>query len=336
MYSTTRIVFTGPRQAAIEEVPLSEPGKGQVLIRSLRSLISTGTELTAYSGDFPPNSVWARYVRYPWVPGYSNVGEVVACGPEVDSVHEGERVVSYGSHASLILQDAHMVQPIPEGVSDDESPFMVLSTIALGGVRLAQIAFGEAIVVMGAGLVGQLATQYSRLSGGWPVIAVDLAESRLATAHKHGATHTLVGGRPELVDDIAALTKGRLADVAIEATGSPRVIPSLFRCVRRRGRVILLGSPRGKTEVDFHDEVHTLGLQVIGAHNSVHPVHETPFNVWTQPRDGELFLDLLAAQQIAVSDLISHRYPWHEAPAAYDMLLSDRTQAMGVLLDWQC
>ena len=81
MYSTTRIVFTGARQAAIEEVSLPEPGKGQVLIRSLRSLISTGTEPTAYRRDFPPNSVWARYVRYPWVPGYSNVGEVVACGP---------------------------------------------------------------------------------------------------------------------------------------------------------------------------------------------------------------------------------------------------------------
>jgi len=213
---------------------------------------------------------------------------------------------------------------------------MVLSTIALGGVRLAQIALGEAIVVVGAGLVGQLAMQYSRLSGGWPVIAVDLAESRLEAAPMHGATHTLVGGRPELVDEIRTLTKERLADVAIEATGNPRIIPSLFKFVRRRGRVILLGSPRGKTEVDFHDEVHTLGLQVIGAHNYVHPAHETPFNVWTQARDGELFLDLLAAKQIAVSDLISHRYPWHEAPAAYDMLLSDRTQAMGVLLDWQC
>lgn len=335
MLSTTRVVFRGPRQASIEEVPLSKPGKGQVLIRSICSLISTGTELTAYSGDFPPDSVWARYVRYPWVPGYSNVGEVIACGPEVDTVHEGQHVVSYGPHASLVLQDASGTWPIPNGVSDEQACFMVLSTIALGGVRLAQIAFGEAIVVVGAGLVGQLAMQYARLSGGWPVIAVDLAESRLATARTHGATHTLVGGHPELVDEIRALTKGRLADIAIEATGNPQVIPSLFRFVRRRGRVILLGSPRGKTEVDFHDEVHTLGLQVIGAHNSTHPVHETPYNVWTQARDGELFLDLLAEKQIVVSDLITHRYPWREAPAAYDMLLSDRTQAMGVLLDWQ-
>jgi len=335
MAHTQRVVFRSPREAVIEEVPIADPGKGEVLIRSICSLISTGTELTAYSGDFPPDSAWARYVRYPWMAGYANVGEVITCGPEVKSLREGQHVVSYGSHASLVLQSASRTRPIPPGVPDEHAPFMVLSTIALAGVRLAQIALGEAVVVVGAGLVGQFAIQYARLSGGWPVIAVDLAESRLAVARAHGATHTLVGGRPELADDIRDLTKGRLADVAIEATGNPKVIPSLFRLLRRRGRVILLGSPRGKTEVDFHNEVHTLGLQIIGAHNSTHPAHETPYNVWTRARDDELFLDLLAAGQITVSDLISHRYPWREAPAAYDMLLSDRTQAMGVLLDWQ-
>lgn len=335
MPTTARVVFRGPRDAAIEEVPLAEPGRGQVLIRTLFSLISTGTELTAYSGDFPPDSAWSRYIRYPWVAGYANVGEVVALGPDVTNVSEGQRVLSTGPHASLVLADAERVTPIPDDVSSEEASFMVLSTISLIGVRLAEIKLGEAVVVLGAGLVGQLAAQYARLSGGFPVISVDLAPSRLETARGHGATHTLVGGRPELIDEIRALTRGRLADVAIEATGNPKVIPSLFRWVRRRGRVILLGSPRGKTEVDFHDEVHTFGLQVIGAHNSVHPTAETPYNVWTQARDGELFLDLLSAKQIGVADLISHRYPWQEAPAAYDMLLTDRTQAMAVLLEWR-
>ncbi len=335
MLTTQRVVFRGPRDAYIEESPLSEPGQGQVLIRSLCSLISTGTELTAYSGDFPPDSAWARYIRYPWVAGYANVGAVVACGPDVDNVREGQHVLNTGPHASLVLADADRLVLVPDGVSDEDASFLVLSTISLIGIRLAQISLGETVVVQGAGLVGQFAAQYARLSGGWPVIAVDLAESRLATARAHGATHTLVGGRPELPDDIRGLSKGRLADVAIEATGNPKAIAGLFRCVRRRGRVILLGSPRGKSEVDFHDEVHTFGLQIIGAHNSVHPGTGTPYNEWTQARDGELFMDLLSAKQITVSDLISHRYPWREAPAAYEMLLTDRTRAMGVLLDWR-
>ena len=187
MPTTVRVVFQGPREACLEEVPLPEPGRGEILVRSLCSLISTGTELTAYSGDFPADSAWARYIRYPWVAGYANVGEVIACGVDVDNVREGQHVVSAGPHASLVLVNADSLAPVPDGVSDEDASFLVLSTISLVGVRLAQISLGETVVVQGAGLVGQLATQYARLSGGWPVIAVDLAESRLATARAHGA-----------------------------------------------------------------------------------------------------------------------------------------------------
>jgi threonine dehydrogenase-like Zn-dependent dehydrogenase len=79
--------------------------------------------------------------------------------------------------------------------------------------------------------------------------------------------------------------------------------------------------------------VHTLGLQIIGAHVSTHPEVETPYNPWTPVRNGELFFDLVLAGKLRVDDLITHRYHWREAPAAYEMLVTDRTQAMGVILE---
>ncbi len=328
------LVFNQPFQAQWETVDLPEPGPGEMLIRTRKTLISTGTELTAYSGDFPPNSVWAGYVQYPWrQAGYSNVGEVVALGPDVSGYQVGQRVASWGRHASYNLQPLSQVQAIPDDVSDDQALFWNLGKTVMNGVRLARIALGEAVVLVGAGILGQLATQYVTLSGAFPLIVVDLSERRLEMARNHGATHTLIGGRKELLADISRITRGRMADVAFEITGNQNVIPSVLRMVRRLGRVILLGSPRGKVEVDFHDEVHTLGLQMIGAHVTTHPAVETPYNPWTATRNGELFFDLVMAGRLQVDDMITHRYPWQEAPAAYEMLAANRTQAMGVVLE---
>jgi 2-desacetyl-2-hydroxyethyl bacteriochlorophyllide A dehydrogenase len=327
------LVFSQPFRAEWVEQDLPGPGPCEVLIRTHKTLISTGTELTAYTGDFPPCSVWDGVVQYPWQPGYSSVGEVVAAGPEVGEFQPGQRVASWGPHATYALQPLTQVQAIPDGVSDDQAVFWNLGKTVMNGVRLARIALGEAVVLVGMGILGQLATQYAALSGAWPLIAVDLSELRLEMARDLGATHALLGGRDELLAQVRAITRRRMADVAFEITGNQRVIPLVVRLVRRLGRVVLLGSPRGKVELDFHDEVHTLGLQIIGAHVSTQPEAETPCNPWTPERNGELFFDLVMAGRLQVAELITHRLPWRDAPAAYEMLVTDRTRAMGVVLE---
>jgi len=333
-----KLVFSEPFHAEWVEVDVPDPGPGEIVVRTRKTLISTGTELTAYTGDFLPDSVWAGYIQYPWPDaGYSNVGDVVAVGPDVTEFEIGQRVANWGRHGSYNLLPLKGrfagVQVVPDGVTDDQAVFWNLGKTVMNGVRLAKIALGEAVVLVGAGILGQLATQYAGLSGAFPLIAVDLAESRLRISQAHGATHALVGGRDELLDEIREITGGRMADVAFEITGNQHVIPSILRMVRRLGRIILLGSPRGKVEVDFHDEVHTLGLQVIGAHVTTHPEVGTPYNPWTAARNGELFFDLALAGRLRLEDLITHRYPWREAPAAYGMLAADRTQALAVVLE---
>jgi 2-desacetyl-2-hydroxyethyl bacteriochlorophyllide A dehydrogenase len=333
-----RLIFPEPHRVVWHEEDLPDPGPGEVLIRTHKTLISAGTEMTAYTGDFPANSVWSKWIRYPFREvGYSNVGEIVAVGPDVSGFEVGQRVASWGGHATANIQALEGVyagvQAIPDRVSDDQAVFWQLGKTVMNGVRLATIALGEAVVVVGVGVVGQLAVQYASLCGAYPLIAVDLSAQRLALAQAHGATHTLVGGRDEIVGEIRAITRGRMADVVFEVTGSPRVIPTTLRMARRQGRIIILGSPRGKVEIDFHDEVHTLGLHIIGAQVSTHPRVATPYNPWTAERNGELFFDLVMNNRLHVDDLITHRFDRQDAWAAYQMLAEDRTENMGMVLE---
>lgn len=330
------VVITEPRTIEIREDDVAEPGEGDVLIRATRSLISTGTEMTAYTGDFPrERSAWASYVKYPFRTGYSHVGEVVAVGPGVAGLAVGDRVFSHAPHASMVVQKAAAVAKLPAGVPDEQAALASISAIAMNGVRMAEIALGEAVVVVGLGIVGQMALRYARLSGAYPLIAMDVSDERLATAQAAGATHTINPQRQDPLDPISGITRGRKADVVFEVTGNAGVIPTLPPLLHRAGRLILLGSPRGKTTIDLHDEVHTFGLRVIGAHASNHPQVETPFNQWTRERNVELYLDFLAAGLVQTADLITHRFSWREAAKVYRMLMEDRTRTLGVILGWE-
>lgn len=326
------VVFPAPRRAELVGQRIPEPQPREVLIEGIVSLISTGTELTAYVGDIPPSSAWSRYVQYPFEAGYAHVGRIVALGGDVTGLHIGDRVVSQAPHTTLACRAADDCLIVPANVSDEEATFCTLGKIVLNAVRMAEVALGETVVVVGAGLLGQLAVGLSSLSGAYQVICIDLAPARLEFARAMGATDTICADVTAAREEVRALLGGNPADCVFEVTGSPDVIPGALRLARRRGRVILLGSPRGATTVDLHDEVHTLGLRILGAHASTAPSAETPDTPWTPRRNGTLFLNLLAAGRLRTAGLITHRYALADAPAAYAMLAADRSRAMGVLL----
>lgn len=332
--SSQVLVFTEPRRAIIQDEVLRDPGEGEVLIQTLCTLISMGTELTAYRGEFPPNSAWSSWVRYPFRPGYSSVGCVIALGDQVSSVKVGDRVFNRGSHATFVVRKASELVKVPDGVPSEEAAFASISNVAMNGVRMATLALGEAVIVVGSGMVGLMTMQYAQLSGAFPLIALDLSEERLRRSRSFGASDAVNTSEGEVLTEVRRLTRGRLADVVFEVTGNPSVIPSLPKLIRRGGRLILLGSPRGSTTIDFHDEVHRLGLHIIGAHASNHPPVETPDTPWTNSRNIELFLDLLQAQKIHLRDLITHRHPAAMAPEVFRRLDGDRSPSLGVILEW--
>lgn len=329
-----QIVFTKPNVVEILPLENREIGDAEVCIRTEVTLVSIGTELTALTGDFPCDSFWKEYVRYPFVAGYSNVGIVEACGAKVESFKPGDRVVSGGPHATRVIVPATQVMRVPDGVSSEAATFWNLGKTVMNGVRLAQIALGESVVIIGAGILGNLAAQYASLAGARPVVVTDLSQERLNKVPAMPGVHKVLSDAG-LEARVSDLTHGRKANVVFEVTGNPEVLRQSLKLACRRGRVIVLSSPRGPVSIDFHNEVHALGLQIIGAHVSTHPQFETPYNEWTPQRNGELFLHLLSRGELQLDSLITHRVSWKDAIEMYKMLLKDRTQALGVVFTWE-
>lgn len=328
------VVFRGIADVVIEEISIPTPGPGELLIRTRKSLISTGTELTLLSGEFPPESTWAQFCGFPMHVGYSNIAEVVATGDEVDEAWLGRRVGTYTPHISYALTTPEAVRPVPEGVDDDAATFFTLAEIVMNGIRRSQLQWGESVVIYGAGLLGQLAARFCRLCGARPVVVVDVAHSRLQCLPQDPAIIPVNSRQQTPAEVVAQVTRDRMADVVFELTGIGELIPEQFSSLRRQGRMVILSAPRGRTNFDFHDLCNWPSYTIIGAHNSSTPQIETPGAPWTWKRHAELFFDILQAQEMDLAPLVSHLEPAARAPELYQMLLADRSQAMGVILDW--
>ncbi|WP_255171481.1 zinc-dependent alcohol dehydrogenase [Natrononativus amylolyticus] len=335
MTTNHTVVFTDVESPAIEERPVPKPEADQVLIRSNRTLVSTGTELTALAGDVPRGSSWDDHIEYPFTPGYNNIGTVVETGDDVASVSTGQRVATYGGHAEYVCTAAAACRPIPDGVTDDEATFFTIAEIVMNGVRRSDLTWGESATVYGLGLLGQLAVRVCSAAGARPVVGFDVADSRLEYLPDDPG---VVGANP-LSDDpestVRAAGNDRLADVVFEVTGNPDVITDEFNVLREQGRLVVLSSPRGETTIDLHDHCNAPSYAIIGAHNASHPPVATPGNPWTQHRHAELFFDLVEDGTLEVAPLISHTESYREAPRLYGDLLEDRSEAMGVVLEWE-
>jgi 2-desacetyl-2-hydroxyethyl bacteriochlorophyllide A dehydrogenase len=332
MPDSERVVFPEPGTVRIEDHEVDDPGPGELLVRSERSLISIGTELTALSGEYPEGSQWDDVIDYPTVPGYDNVGTVVAAG-EGAAQWEGRRVATRGPHARLFVTDADDCLAVPEAVESEAAAFFTLAEIAMNGVRRSRLTWGEAAVVYGLGSVGQLAARFCREAGARPVLGVDLAPERLE--YLPAGIEGVAPGARDPADAVRAANRDRLAPVVFEVTGSPGAITGEFDVLREQGRLVVLSSPRGETAVDFHDHCNAPSYEIIGAHNSSHPPVATPANPWTRERHDELFFDLVADGTLSMADLVSHREPYARAPELYRGLLEDRTGTMGVVLEWE-
>ncbi len=329
------VTFTGPKVCAVVEAPVPSAGPGELVVRTTRSLISTGTEMTIFSGEFPAGSNWAGYAKYPFKAGYSNVGVVVETGSGVDESWKGRRVASFTPHAAYVVTRPGECYPVPDGVADEQAAFFSIALIVMNGVRLSEVAWGESVAMYGAGLLGQFCARFCLLAGARPVVVVDTAAARLAMLPDHPALVRVDASKDDPVAVTKSATRDRLASVVFEITGNQNLIPKEFDLLTRPlGRFVMLSSPRGPVPFDFHDLSNAISSKIIGAHQMAHPAHETPFNVWTKRRHVELFFDQVMSGEFGLAPLISHRLPVGQAPDAYAMLLADRSKAMGVIFEW--
>jgi len=352
------------------DAPSPEVSKNSLVIKSSKSLISPGTErmLVEFGkagllqkalqqpdrvldvinkvktdGLFTTVEAVRSKLNEPIALGYSNVGVVERIGDGVSDFRQGERVVSNGSHAEYVKVPSTLCAKIPDAVSDEEASFTVVGSIALQGVRLSQPTLGESFVVMGVGLIGLLTVQILRANG-CRVLAMDFDEDKLSLAKKFGADIVSLNSSSDPVAEGIAFSRGKGIDGVIitASTNSNDPVSNAAKMLRMRGRIVLVGgSGLQLNRVDFYEKEIRVQVSCSYGPGRYDPSyedlgHDYPFGFvrWTEQRNFQAVLDLLASGLLDVKPLITGRFDFLECSAAFDSLLADKG-SIGIVLEYQ-
>ncbi|PDW02023.1 bi-domain-containing oxidoreductase [Candidatus Viridilinea mediisalina] len=351
------------------ETPPPRCGPGKLLIATQHSLISAGTErmlvefgqgnLLAKARSQPDKvrqvlakiqtdgllptleTVFAR-LDQPLPLGYCNAGVVLEVGAGVRGFRVGDRVVSNGSHAEVVAVPQNLCARIPEPVATEAAAFTVLAAVALQGVRLVAPTLGERVVVLGLGLLGLLTVQLLRANG-CHVLGMDFDAQKCALARQFGAEALELTRGADPVAAGMAFADGRGVDAVLitAATKSNAPIQQAAQMSRKRGRIVLVGvTGLELSRADFYEKELTFQVSCSygpGRYDESYEQqgHDYPFGLvrWTEQRNFEAILGLLADGRLDVRPLISRRVPFVEAPKVYKELVSDRT-LLGVVLGY--
>lgn len=277
--------------------------------------------------------------------GYSSAGVVDEVGQGVLDLSVGDRVAcagfGYACHAEQVFVPRNLVVPLPANVSFEEGAFTTLGAIALWGVRQSNAAIGETVVVLGLGLLGQLTAQILRAAG-CRIVAVDIDDQRLQETSRLGADILINLNDSHAAQAVYQFTEGRGADAVIitAATASNQPIAFAAEVCRDRGRVTVVGNvgmavPRKA----FYDKELTLTVARSYGPGRYDPWyeergHDYPLGYvrWTERRNMQSFLELVAQGRVDVKPLITATYDISDADKAFQQIAEQRV--LGVLLQY--
>jgi predicted dehydrogenase len=365
-----QVIRRGLKEIIVDEVPDPVVTTNHVLIRPLSSLISSGTETASIHTDSlmkevadnpshlqkiwnvmksmgpvaTVNEVRAKFSEYA-VLGYSGAGVIAAKHDSITDLKIGDRVAYGGEgtgHGESILVGRNLAARIPENVPFEHACFATLGSIAMNAIRIAQIGLGDVVAVIGQGLVGQLIAQLAKAQGA-VVIAVDLKNDRVELAKKLGADHGLIGGSG-LRESVLSVTSGRGVDCAFIAAAAKSDAPcrQALEITRDRGRMVVVGA----VEMSFPwNDMYLKEIQLYMSRaygpGSYDPLYERkgidyplPYVRWTENRNMEEFLRLIATGRVNVESLITHRYPLEDAARAYETILTPASNSLAVVLSY--
>ncbi|MEI8248461.1 MAG: zinc-binding dehydrogenase [Lentisphaerota bacterium] len=323
-----RIVFTGKGELKIEEFSLAAQSDNQVTVRTICSLISTGTELIVLNRMFDPGTHWDNWIKYPFYPGYAAMGEIIAAGKNVSGLKPGDKVVHRGGHASAAVIDEAQCFPVPDSIKPETACWFALAKIAAMSIPAAHYGIGSSVAVIGAGPVGQMASRWALSAGAEPVILIDTVPMRLEMARRGGAVNTICATAGDAIDEIKKINNGNLPDVVIDSTGHAAVFANALKIVRSHGRLVLLGDTGSPGQQHLSPDVIMRGLTIAGAHD----IHEN--DNWNSRKIISLFFQFCQSGRFNVDGLISHRFSPADCVKAYATAGERRAETMGLLFDW--
>ncbi len=357
------------------DLPAPRCGRGQVLVRTSHSVISSGTELSrliaAKSSLFgkamqrPAEfkkvltaikrkgfattyaKVTNRLEQYNKI-GYSSSGVVVATGPDVRHVKVGDPVALAGSgfavHAEYTVVPANLCVKAPEGVALQDAAFATIGSIALQGVRQVAPSLGDTVAVIGLGLLGQLAVQILKANG-VKVVGIDLVEEKLAYARQLGCEHVINAGDPGLEELVRGLSSGYGADAVLitASTKSTDPINLAGRLARKRGKVVIVGDIGHNFERgNYYEKELSILMSCSYGAGRYDPRYEIEgidypqaYVPWTIARNMGAFLWLLSQNRVSVQPLVTQVFRIEDAPAAYEKLLENRPDTFSIVFEYE-
>ena len=359
-------------ELVVDSLPAPRLRSGGVLIQNAYSLVSAGTERASVKtaqasllgkarsrpdlvrqvlDEVKRNGVVATYQKvqsrlnnYKEL-GYSSAGTVIASA--VDDFRPGDRVacggVGYAAHAEQIFVPRHLVAEVPEAVSLEEASFATLGAIALQGVRQADVHVGESVAVIGLGLIGLLTVQLLKASG-CQVIGLDISEGNFALARKLGCDQCLVANWQSVLA-VEALTRGRGTDAVIitAATKSSQPVELALQYARKKSKLVVVGavamniprSPFYEKELDVRISCSYGPGRYDAAYEEGGHDYPIAYVRWTENRNMQAVLELMAQRKLDVRSLITHRFSVADGLGAYDLIAGNsKEKYLGILIEY--
>ena len=353
----------------VADVPQPAVKRGHVLIRTSRTLVSAGTErmLVEFGkanwlekarqqpdkvrmvldkikvdGLMPTVEAVFNKLDQPLPLGYCNVGTVIEVGAGVEGFSVGDRVASNGKHAGVVCVPVNLCAKLPADVTDEAAAFTVLGAVALQGIRLVQPTLGETVVVTGLGLIGLVTVQLLRAQG-CRVLGLDFDVEKLALAKAMGAEVANLAAGEDPIAVAQRYSRGRGVDAVIitASTRSSEPVHQAALMSRKRGRIVLVGvTGLELSRADFFEKELTFQVSCSYGPGRYDPSYEergvdypAGFVRWTEQRNFEAVLDMLAGGALDVDSLISHRISIDDAAQAY-ALVGGSAPSLGIVLQY--
>jgi len=361
-------------KVVVEEIPSPSVEPGTLLVEVSHSCISVGTEMSGIQTSSLPlwkkalrqpekvkkvfqlvssqgfsktkNMIEGK-LSSGMATGYSAAGTVLEIGEGITDLFPGDRVACAGAqfahHAEIIRVPRNLVVSVPDEIDFSEASTVTLGAIALQGVRRANPTLGETFAVIGLGILGQLTSQMLKANG-CKTIGLDLDSQRIQKALDLGMELGIFPEEENAVDQVARLTEGHGVDGVIITAASPSdtILSQAFKMCRKKGRVVLVGDVGlninrediYQKELDFfistsygpgrYDQIYEeKGLE-----------YPLPYIRWTENRNMEEFLHLIASRKLNIKDLISETFPVERAETAYEILKTGSNKPLMVLLKY--
>ncbi len=331
------LILTDTNTVELQERRADPISSYSVGVRNSFSLISPGTELALFTGTHigftDPDITWAEY---PIRPGYASVGKIEAAGDQVSGFVVGDTVLHYQPHADFSVLDTReaLIFKLPPDIEPQHALFARFGQIAYTAVAASLKTEGH-VLVYGGGIVGNLCAQIFLHRKDRPVVIADISNARIDLARKCGIDACINPAEEDMCEALSAASHEAGVDTVVEATGVPELVASALEYVNQQGEVVLLGSTRGKVELDVYKQIHRKATMLVGAHESRYPRFGSGADRTSHHFFSTDVLSMIGGQIIKVAPFITDTVSPARVHEAYQMLLDDADTHLGILIKWE-